>query len=426
MKNTKTLAVSYFMWFLPTLFFAFQFILRLWPGLMMESIMQQFAISASVFGFLASVYYWGYASMQIPIAIMLDRFGTKYILFASASVCGIATALFAMTDNLYVAILSRFLIGMGSAAGFLTTSKIISLWFPKQSYSTMVGFSFMLGLVGAVYGGKPIHNLVEAYSYIEVSIFLGVVSIMIGAVALFALKQDKHNISISHMSHSVNDIDSSDNVIKLQDLLSILTSPAICLLAVANLLMVGSLEGFADVWGVNYLISAYNIGKGEAAGVTSFIFIGMIFGGPILAYCGSYLGNLKTIMFCGVGMTILFCCIVYFGLSYNTYIFSTLFLLMGVLCCYQVLVFSVGNDLVSAKFLGITVAFLNCINMLGGSFFHTIIGNLMDMFWTGAHGEDGLSRIYEVANYSYALCVIPICSFLGTVLVFYIGKKYRH
>lgn len=64
--NTKSGWKSYGMWFLPLLFFTGQFVLRLWPGLMMQDIMQQFKIDAVEFGLLASAYYYGYALMQIP------------------------------------------------------------------------------------------------------------------------------------------------------------------------------------------------------------------------------------------------------------------------------------------------------------------------------------------------------------------------
>ena len=49
--------------------------------------------------------------------------------------------------------------------------------------------------------------------------------------------------------------------------------------------MVGALEGFADVWGINYIVMAYGIDKSSAAEVISFIPIGMIFGGPDQTYC---------------------------------------------------------------------------------------------------------------------------------------------
>jgi len=69
MLTKKHKFLPFFMWLFPLLFFAYQFVLRLWPGLMMHQIMEQLSIDASHFGILAAFYYYGYAGMQIPTAI---------------------------------------------------------------------------------------------------------------------------------------------------------------------------------------------------------------------------------------------------------------------------------------------------------------------------------------------------------------------
>lgn len=133
------------MWLFSVLFFAYQFILRLWPSLMM----QQFTIDATGFGLLASLYYYGYSGMQIPVAIMLDRFSARYVIFICTILCGISTLIFIYTSNWYLACLSRFLIGASSAVGFLGTSKVVSEWFPNNQYAKMIGFSFTVGADGS-------------------------------------------------------------------------------------------------------------------------------------------------------------------------------------------------------------------------------------------------------------------------------------
>ncbi len=67
----KHKCLSFLMWLFPLSFFTYQFILRLWPGLMMQTIMEQFSIDASHFGLLAALYYYGYAGMQITVANLL-------------------------------------------------------------------------------------------------------------------------------------------------------------------------------------------------------------------------------------------------------------------------------------------------------------------------------------------------------------------
>ncbi|GFQ76139.1 putative sulfoacetate transporter SauU [Trichonephila clavata] len=187
--------------------------------------------------------------------------------------------------------------------------------------------------------------------------------------------------------------------------------------------MVGSLEGFADVWGVAYLTTAYNLNKGDAAGIISFIFFGMLFGGPLLALVSRKLGNYTVIAMCGLGMALAFTLLL-MSKTYNTLALSCLFFFVGITCCYQVMVFAVSSELVATKNLGIAVAFLNSINMLGGSFFHTSIGKILDLSWSGALDKNGV-KLYDLYAYQYALSAIPICACLGSIIVLVISMKAK-
>jgi hypothetical protein len=97
--------------------------------------------------------------------------------------------------------------------------------------------------------------------------------------------------------------------------------------------------------------------------------------------------------------------------SYQPTVLMILMLLVGILGCYQVLIFAIGSQLTPSSLLGITTALLNCINMLGGSFFHGSIGLLLDQSWTGGT-ENGI-RAYSDHDYRVALFIVPFASLLG-------------
>lgn len=412
MLSQKSRYVPFFMWLFPLSFFGYQFILRLWPSLMMHQIMQQFAIDASGFGLLAALYYYGYSWMQIPVAILLDRLSVRTVVFASAVLCGISMLIFSYTDNWYLACLSRFLIGAGSAVGFLGTSKVVSEWFPKDRYARMIGFSFTIGLMGAIYGGKPISLLVESQGWQKIAFTLACVSVALGVGAYMFLRSPKHV-----------EIETELESLKAAHFKKLLSSPVIWLLGISNFLMVGVLEGFADVWGVPYLMTAHDLNKGDAAELISYIFVGMLFGGPLLAALSKRFGNYTVISLCGLGITLLFI-LLFSSVQYNWYWLAGLFFCVGILCCYQVIVFAAGADLVTPQLLCVTVAFLNCVNMLGGSFFHSCIGLTMDAFWTGMRGNDGL-RQYTLESYGTSLMIIPLCAVLGACIVGFVGVRLR-
>ncbi len=411
MTSYKSKYLPWLMWVLPLLFFTYQFILRLWPGLMMQSIMTQFSIDATQFGFIAAVYYYGYAGMQIPVAFLLDRFGTRQVICFFAILCGLATLLFTYTNNWYLACLSRFLVGAGSAVGFLGVSKVLSQWFPRTQYTRMIGYSFTVGLLGAIYGGKPISLLIEHYSWQQVALCLALLSLLIGVAAYLVLRSPDKSVQTEQSTE-----------FKLVYFKSLLCSPALWVLALANLFMVGSLEGFSDVWGVPYLMKAYSIDKSEAAELISLVFVGMLFGGPILAALSKRCGNYVVISLCGLCMAAAFLLLLFMSSNYHWWSLAALFFVIGVLCCYQVIVFAAGSELVAAQYLGVTVAFLNCINMLGGSFFHTTIGYVMDFFWAGEWSTAGV-KVYSLSAYQNALLVIPVCACIGAIMVTVLGYQ---
>lgn len=397
------------MWLFPLLFFAYQFILRLWPGLMMQPIMEQFSIDAKSFGLLAACYYYGYAAMQIPIAILLQKIGPKITIFLFATLSGFAMLLFSYTNNFYLALISRFLIGVGSAVGFLGVSQVVSEWFRKDQYANMIGLSFSFGLLGAVYGGKPLSLLLSHYDGQSIALVLSLIALFIGGCVLLVLRSAPSSSQQPSSS------------LKMADLATLLSSKYIWILATANLLMVGSLEGFADVWGISYLMTAYSFTKADAAFLTSFIFIGMLFGGPLLALLAKRIGNYKVLVGCGLSLCLAFVLLLAHVLV-HWWLLCVLFFMVGVLCCYQVIVFAVGAKLVTAELLGICVAFLNCINMLGGSFFHTIIGTVMDHYWSGSLDSHGL-KIYSLVSFNHALILIPFCASLGALCLYWLDKK---
>ena len=406
MSSSKYRLLPLIMWLCPLSFVVHQFILRLWPSIVIDDMMIQFNIDSSDMGIFAASYYYGYAIVQIPMAILLKRFGVRSIVFVFTVLCGIAVLVTSYTTNFYLAVFCRFIIGLGSSIGFLGVTQILSEWFTKEQYTNMIGFTFTIGLLGAVYGGKPISLLVEQYGSHDVSIVLALISITIGLISYAVLR-------------SPPSITKTDDEFSFDNLMAVFKSKNTWYLAIANLLMVGVLGGFADVWGVQYLVQAYQLSTSDAAGLVSFVFIGMVVGGPLLAACSRKVGDYTVMIGCGISMGVLFAVLLLYP-TYDYIILAALLFVIGIICCYQVIILSLGARMSEQHNVGVTVAFLNCMNMLGGAFFHMIIGVSLDMLWS-EEGPLG-SIIYSVESYQYALSVISICSILGALIV-YIMKK---
>ncbi|UNM06038.1 MAG: MFS transporter [Holosporaceae bacterium] len=88
---------------------------------MTKEILLHFQITATDFGILTSLYYLGYAVMQVPIGAFLDRYGPRYIASSFVLLCALGAILFAFATNWTIALIARFMIGVGSSGAYISS-----------------------------------------------------------------------------------------------------------------------------------------------------------------------------------------------------------------------------------------------------------------------------------------------------------------
>jgi MFS family permease len=115
----------------------------------------EFGLGAGDLGLLTSVYYLTFAAAQIPIGILLDRYGPGQIQSAVMVAAALGAALFAVSDNFWLLLGGRALIGLGVAASLTAGLKALVLWFPKERVPLLNGLMIMLGALGALTATLP-------------------------------------------------------------------------------------------------------------------------------------------------------------------------------------------------------------------------------------------------------------------------------
>ncbi len=383
---SRSRVVAWFVWIVASIFYAYQYVLRVMPNIMMDDITSQFHIDATVFGQFSGVYYLGYSLMHLPIGIMLDRFGPRKVmtLCILLPVLGLLPLIFA--DHWIYPLVGRALIGIGSSAAILGTFKIIRMTFKEQHFSRMLSFSVMIGLIGAVYGGGPVSYMCHAVGYkMVVEVFIGI-GLVLACMTYLIVPDEKPTYHTS----------------VLANIKTVFTNKKVILLCCFAGLMLGPLEGFSDVWGSGFLKQVYGLNGSTANYLPSMIFIGMCFGSPILSLIaektGYYLG---TIIVAGITMCAVFTSLVAGMLTVSSITVS--FILVGVCCAYQILAIYKVSTYVPEHLAGLTTAIANMIIMIFGYAFHTVIG-----FVVNVNGG-----IRETGAFIYGVGVIPITLAMG-------------
>ncbi len=142
-------------------------------------------LGAADLGLLTSVYFLTFAVAQLPLGILLDRFGPGRVQ-SRLLLCGALGALiFAVGESRDILILGRALIGLGVAAGLMAGLQAIALWFPRERLALINACYMAFGGVGALAATAPVEALLHLTDWR--GLFVGLAIAMLAVSALIFL-----------------------------------------------------------------------------------------------------------------------------------------------------------------------------------------------------------------------------------------------
>ncbi|MGZ5368576.1 MAG: MFS transporter, partial [Aeromicrobium sp.] len=92
----------------------------------------RFDISASQLASFTMLQLLVYAAMQIPVGLMLDRFGPRRIMLAGVAILTLAQVGFAFADSYALALIARLFVGAGDAMIFICVLRLVTTWFSAR------------------------------------------------------------------------------------------------------------------------------------------------------------------------------------------------------------------------------------------------------------------------------------------------------
>ena len=101
------------------------------------------------FQLVGGMYYFAYAPMQVPVGVLVDRIGPRMSLILACFVAIGGGAFFALSDQVGVAMVGRFLVGLGTAFAYVTGLKLAAMWLPKRWFATATGMVTAFGMIAA-------------------------------------------------------------------------------------------------------------------------------------------------------------------------------------------------------------------------------------------------------------------------------------
>ncbi|KAB2928318.1 MAG: MFS transporter [Dechloromonas sp.] len=145
----------------------------------------QLSLPDNALGLLTSTYFLAFGAAQLPLGMLLDRFGPRRVEAALLVIAAAGATVFAMADSLSGLTIGRALIGLGVAACLMASFKAFSQWFPPERQASLTGWIMASGGLGALAAAKPLEVALGFTGWREIVLGLAAVTLAVAAALWF-------------------------------------------------------------------------------------------------------------------------------------------------------------------------------------------------------------------------------------------------
>lgn len=259
---------------------------------------ERFGADAATLSMFAVVQLAMYGGMQIPVGVLLDRYGARPIMVTGMVLMALGQVTMALSPSVGVAILARVLLGAGDAAVFPSVLRLIALWFPSQRAPVMVQLTGIIGQSGQLLALLPLAALVHATSW---SIAFGSVAGLgvVFAVLVFALVRNRPpelqaDVSVNNETGAIRVVTSAvDTGVGIR---AAWAHPGTRLAFWSHFTTPFAGTAFVLLWGMPFLTAGEGLSTAMAATVIStYVVVGMVVG-PVMGDLSRRVPHLRSRM----------------------------------------------------------------------------------------------------------------------------------
>lgn len=230
-------------------------------------LMRDLGLSAADLGMMTSLFYAGFAAVQLPLGAALDRIGPRFAVPALMLMTVVGCLLFATAMALPQVAVGRTLIGVGMAGNLMGAVKAFSAWFPPQRVATFTSLMVGMGALGALVAATPLAWLNQRFGWRDV--FLGgAVVTLLSATGIVA---GTRNAPPGVLWRATSDVADAG-------LAQIFRNPHFWRIAPLNLTLLGVTLAVQTLWAGPYLFDVLRLSPFEAGNLILIISAGVSVG----------------------------------------------------------------------------------------------------------------------------------------------------
>ncbi|MEI5673992.1 MULTISPECIES: MFS transporter [unclassified Nocardioides] len=237
---------------------------------------ERFDITAAQLATFTMLQLLVYAGMQIPVGLLVDRFGPRSVLLTGAVLLSLAQTGFALAESYPVALAARFFVGLGDAMTFICVLRILSIWFAPRRIPLLTQLTGTMGQLGAIGATVPMTWALGSFGWTRaylVTASLGMVLALLGLVLLRDAPGRRHVRGHALSPAAVR-----------ASLAASWSHPGTRLGFWVHFTSQCSATTLALLWGYPFLVRGEGRTSTEAGLLLSLIVLSMAFVGPVLGW----------------------------------------------------------------------------------------------------------------------------------------------
>jgi MFS family permease len=396
--------------FLSIIFNAYAITLQFSPTLRNILVENSSKVTSTVYALTG--FYYTYAICQIPVGILIDRYGSRIFPSIGVFLCAGGSLLMSTATSNLTIVISRAIIGMGAAFSFLNGLKLINNWFQPKKFSYLLGLfvaisSFLVVILKLVF-----KYLVDTQNWQSAMLVFGLGG-LIFACFFFFFVQDAPGAGF-YLHSPVKDKDEFWKNIK-----NVFNSSQVWVIGIAVGLVIGPLFAFQTIWAIPFVKLAYNATNAIAIMFNILFIFGYAIGAVFFGMVSTSIGKRKMFVVWGTFIALLMLLIILYPPYLGIQVTSICFFILG----FGASNINIGYTTVHEHNIPQVTATSIAVVSTFYAFFAAITQSLIAVFLELGSKIHGASE-YTTGDYQVSLIRLPVYIGIAVVFSFFIKETY--
>ena len=349
-------------------------------GVIGPDLMRGMDLSPEALGTLAGTFFVVFGLAQIPVGVLLDRFGPRRINSLLFVVAALGALIFAGATDAATFTLGRAVMGLGCASALMGSLVVYARWFPPRQFFTLAGLTLGLGGLGGLVATTPLALAAAAVGWRAAFVAAAVVTVLVALMVWFGVR----DAPPGHTHHSQPRRESLTQ--SLKGVGSVLADRRLYFVLPLNSVAYASVMVTLALWGAPYLADVHGLDSVTAADILAAMAIAMMVGSIGYGWLGPRLVSTKPARLSGAAAVAVIYLVLGAAPAVGVGGLAALFCAFGLISAYSVLLLSHVRTLFADHLVGRGLTTANLFSFIGVGIIQAMSGWIVGAWPAAADG----------------------------------------